>query len=100
MAMKFMAHMGDNPRIECEDAKRFSVYVQGTRFWFAVHRTAGSRLPFFHVSHWESGKKLCDVTHSQQAAALGDIVGAAKLALGALIEKHGAARVRSVLAGA
>jgi hypothetical protein len=33
-------------------------------------------------------------------AALGDIVGAAKLAIGALIAKVGEARVRSVLSAA
>ena len=51
-------------------ARRFSHYVDGVRFWFAIHDpvdyTSG-----LTVSHWESGKRLLHIGPSILAAAHG-----------------------------
>jgi len=84
--------------IELEQLATFAHYIQNEQFRFVVTREAPS-LPLV-VTHRASGKRVANITHSQQMAALGDLVGAAKLAIGELIAKAGEARVRSVLSAA
>ena len=52
------------------------------------------------VTHYDSGKLVCEVPHHTVAACCNDTKAAAKMALDKLIEKAGPERVRSVLAGA
>lgn len=84
--------------IEIEQLATFAYYIQNRQFRFVVTRELPT-LPIV-VTHRASGKRVADITHSQQMASLGDLVGAAKLAIIALIDKVGDARVRSVLAAA
>ena len=93
---KVTTKQGDT--IEIEQLATFAHYIQNEQFRFVVTREAPS-LPLV-VTHRASGKRVTDITPSQQMASLGDLVGAAKLALGALIAKAGEARVRSVLSAA
>jgi hypothetical protein len=93
---KVISKQGDT--IELEQLATFAYYIQNEQFRFVVTREAPS-LPLV-VTHRASGKRVTDITPSQQMASLGDLVGAAKLAIGALIAKAGEARVRSVLAAA
>ena len=93
---KVTTKQGDT--IEIEQLATFAHYIQNEQFRFVVTREAPS-LPLV-VTHRASGKRVTDITPSQQMASLGDIVGAAKLAIGALIAKAGEARVRSVLSAA
>jgi hypothetical protein len=93
---KVTTKQGDT--IEIEQLATFAHYIQNEQFRFVVTREAPS-LPLV-VTHRASGKRVTDITPSQQMASLGDLVGAAKLAIGALIAKAGEARVRSVLAAA
>ena len=80
------------------EGRRFSHYVANVRFWFFLHKSlTGFGLT---VTHVDSGKRVLEVPHHIQMACLGDDKAAAKMALDKLIEKAGAARVRSVLAGA
>lgn len=93
---KVINNQGDT--VELEQLATFTHYIQNQQFRFVVTREAPS-LPIV-VTHRVSGKRVTDVTPSQQMASLGDIVGAAKLAIGALIVKVGEARIRSVLSAA
>jgi hypothetical protein len=93
---KVPSKQGDT--IELEQLGTFAFYIQNIQFRFVVTREAPA-FPIV-VTHRDSGKRVTDITHSQQMASLGDVVGAAKLALHALIEKAGESRVRSVLSSA
>jgi hypothetical protein len=93
---KVTTKQGDT--IEIEQLATFAHYIQNEQFRFVVTREAPS-LPLV-VTHRASGKRVTDITPSQQMASLGDLVGAAKLAIGALIAKAGEAWVRSVLSAA
>ena len=94
--LKVTSKQGDT--IELEQLATFAHYIQNEQFRFVVTREAPS-LPLV-VTHRASGKRVANITHLQQMAALGDLVGAAKLAIGELIAKAGEARVRSVLSAA
>ena len=93
---KVTSKQGDT--IELEQLATFAHYIQNEQFRFVVTREAPS-LPIV-VTHRASGKRVANITHSHQMASLGDLVGAAKLAIGELITKAGEARVRSVLSAA
>lgn len=86
---------GDPLEIE---GRRFSHYVANIRFWFFLHKTIGG--VGLTVTHYDSGKRVCEVPHHTVAACCNDTKAAAKLALDKLIEKCGPERVRSVLVGA
>ena len=77
--------------------RRFSHYVQNQQFWFLLHEAVNSNA--LTVTHWDSGKKVLDVSMITRMETLDD-KKAAKADLDKLIQRHGAARVRSVLAGA
>jgi hypothetical protein len=92
----FQAAIGDERR-PVPEAKRFSHYIGGVRYWFAVH-PAPDYVASLSVSHWDSGKRACLITPTERAAAVGmDDKALAKVALDKLVTKHGAARVASVL---
>ena len=93
---KVTSKQGDT--VELEQLATFAHYIQNEQFRFVVTREAPS-LPVV-VTHRASGKRVTNITHSHQMAALGDLVGAAKLAIGDLVAKVSEARVRSVLAAA
>ena len=84
-------------RVEVE-GRRFSHYVANTQFWFFVHKSLSGRNT--NVTHFESGKKVCEITPTTLAACRNDKMAAAKLAIEALVAKVGAERVRSVLSAA
>lgn len=81
------------------EGRRFSHYVGPYRFWFFLHKAIGGGFGL-DVTHCDSGKRVCEVPHHMVAACCNDTKSAAKMALDKLIEKAGAERVRSVLAGA
>lgn len=93
--LKITLQTGETLEIE---GRRFSHYVANIRFWFFLHKTVGGI--GLTVTHYESGKRVCEVPHHMIAACCNDTKVAAKMALDKLIEKAGPERVRSVLAGA
>jgi hypothetical protein len=93
---KITTKQGDT--IELEQLATFTHYIQNEQFRFVVTREAPN-FPIV-VTHRASGKRVTDITPLQQMVSLGDLVGAARLAIGALIAKAGEARVKSVLAAA
>lgn len=78
--------------------RRFSHDVANIRFWFFLHKTIGG--VGLTVTHYDSGKRVCEVPHHMVAACRDDTEAAAKMALDKLISRVGPERVRSVLAGA
>lgn len=100
MAMIFQMDTKGGERRPVPEAKRFCYYVDNVRFWFAVHE-APDYVASLAVSHWDSGKRVCLITPTERIAHAGlNDVDMAKLALGLLLEKHGQARVYSVLRAA
>jgi len=93
--LKITLQTGETLDIE---GRRFSHYVANFRFWFFLHKTIGG--VGLTVTHYESGKRVCEVPHHMVAACCNDTKSAAKMALDKLIEKAGPERVRSILAGA
>jgi hypothetical protein len=93
--LKITMRNGESLEIE---GRRFSHYVDNIRFWFFLHKTIGG--VGLTVTHYESGKRVCEVPHHTVAACWNDTKAAAKMALDELITKAGPARVRSVLARA
>lgn len=75
----------------------FAYYIQGIQFRFVVTQPPGEQAA---VTHRASGKRVCHITHHNALASLGDWVLAGKASLDILIQQHGEARVRSVLASA
>lgn len=78
--------------------RRFSHYVGPYRFWFFLHKSVDAN--GYDVTHCDSGKRVLRVPANTVCACLNDEKAAAKLELDRLIERAGAERVRSVLAGA
>lgn len=89
-------------KISKVEGTRFSVLIADTKHWFFVHAATGcgGADAVRAVTDYESGRRIAVVTSSQFCAALRDEVGAAKMAIAALIAKVGEQRIRSVLAGA
>lgn len=103
MAMKFHAHMGDGlAPIECTGARRFSAYVNNVRFWFAVHRPVGQpNAPTLAVSHWESGKSVCQIGATSILAGVGmNWAALARAEIRRTCERAGEQRVYDVLRAA
>lgn len=81
--------------IEAEHYATFTEYVGGVAYQFVV-----TRAPLEHasrVTHKESGKSMGPVLSAHIAAANFDYKVAGRLALKAIVEKHGEARVASAL---
>ncbi len=77
------------------DGRKFAFDIGDMRHWFFASTNI---TPFrLVVSHVASGTRVCDASQSERQSCLGDEVAAAKMALKALIEKHGAPRVTVVL---
>ena len=81
--------------IEAEHYATFTVYVQGIAYQFAVTRAPAE--PSSRVTHKKSGKSLGILESRHIAAANFDYKLAGRLALAAIITKHGEARVASAL---
>ncbi len=84
--------------VEAEQHATFAYYIQREQFRFVVTRE--TPLSPFVVTHRKSGKRVCEITHTELAACINNKEDAGKLALSKLIERAGEARVRSVLAAA
>lgn len=76
----------------------FTHYIENVQFRFVVTQENPLHRPA--VTHRVSGSRVCYITPTIQAAALGDMLGAGKLAIEALIKEKGAARVFDVLSHA
>lgn len=81
--------------LELEQLGTFTEYINNARFRFVVTRELPT-LPIA-VTHRMSGCRVCNISHLEQAASIGDIIGAAKLAIKHLIDAKGADRVADVL---
>ena len=84
--------------LQLEQLGTFAEYINNRQFRFVITREHPS-LPI-QVTHRISGARVCPISHLQQAACLGDIVGAAKLALKHLIDAKGADSVYDVISRA
>ncbi len=100
MASTMQAYIQDGTTKKIE-GRRFLFYPEnsGSGFWLFVHDSL-TNIGQLTVSHYKSGKKILDVPQMTRMACLGDDVGAAKMATKALVDRVGAARVRSVLSAA
>lgn len=94
MAMKLKLTMQDGSIVEVE-ARKFSHYIGGARYWFAYHK--GTDIFGQVVTHLDSGKRVCEVPALYAAACLSDTKAAAKMAIDKLVERVGADKVKSVL---
>lgn len=82
------------------EARIFSYVIQGETFEFLVHESL-SRVGELVVTHKDSGSGVCVIPAiTKKFLANEEVLLEAQVALEASIEKHGAARMRSVLAGA
>lgn len=81
--------------LELEQLGTFAEYINNVQYRFVVTREHPS-LPIA-VTHRMSGCRVCNISHLEQSASLGDIIGAAKLAIKHLIDAKGADRVAGVL---
>ena len=93
----FAVHGNDGP-IQAEQLATFAYYVQNIQFRFVVTRLPGCNVAV--VTHRASGKRVTDVPHMLVLSALRDYAAAGRRAMDLLVQKHGEARVRSVLAAA
>ena len=80
------------------EARRFSHYIGGIRYWFAYHKPY-KQLFGLQVTHIDSGFKVCDAA-GLRMTCLGDDKAAAKMALDQLIERIGAEKFASVVKNA
>lgn len=98
MTSHFNMHVNDGTpegkRVKTE-CRRFSHYVGGVRFWFALHKVRTCNV----ISHVVSGKKVCDsqAGYTSMNYAKHDELAIARRSLDQLCEKVGADRVRCVL---
>lgn len=76
----------------------FAHYIENIQFRFVVTQIPGAAEVV--LTHRNSGRRVCAVPHISIQAAAGDYVVAARGELEKVIERAGAARVRSVLAAA
>lgn len=98
MALKFKACINDERREI--PAKRFSHYVDNVRFWFAVHDSV-SDVGKLTVSHWDSGKIVCNIPYiSRLAGANMSDANLGRAEIDKLVARVGAKRVASVLRSA
>ena len=81
-------------------ARRFSHYVDGVRFWFAIHDPV-DYVGGLTVSHWDSGKRVLHITPTVLAA--GYRMSNAEIAraeINKLVGRVGAIRVAEILRAA
>lgn len=90
-----VANRDGQKTIEAEHYATFAAYVEGTNYQFVVTRAPGEYGS--KVTHRKSGYSLGPVESSHVAAANFDQKEAGKLALAAIIAKHGEARVAGSL---
>lgn len=94
MPKTFTVTGANGAKIEAEQIATFAHYVQNIQFRFVVTRVPGAAE--MAVTERTSGKSACKLPVMTLQS---DALEAGKKALDALIAKHGAPRVRSVLAG-
>ena len=95
---KFKVHSTGSAELEADQLATFAYYLQSVQFRFVVTHLIGDALPA--VTHRASGKRVCGIDYATLAACRNDPLEAGKLALKKCIEKHGEARVASVLRAA
>lgn len=89
----FKVKTTDGQTLEGEQLATFAFYVQSQQFRFLVlHMPDGS----ISLTERKSGKRVAKL---EAQATPSEYVQAGERALNALIQKHGEARVRAVLAG-
>jgi len=96
--MKFKILM--NGERKDHPARRFSHYVDGVRFWFAIHDPV-DYVGGLTVSHWDSGKRLLHITPTVLAASYrmsNAEIGRAEI--NKLVGRVGAIKVAEVLRAA
>lgn len=81
--------------MECEQLATFAEYVLGVRFRFVVLRIGDGVDGVISLTERDSTARVCELPRLTLPS---DYVGAGRRAISALIEKHGADRVRAVLA--
>ena len=79
-------------------AKKFAMEIQGEEFFFLFHKSPSHNC--MKVSEFVSGKGVVDVPTMVIIQAGNDEIAAAKGEIQKLVDRVGAARVRSVLAAA
>lgn len=93
----FMVAGRDGERtIPAEQLATFAHYIQGEQFRFVVTRLPGQAVA--KVTHRASGMGVAEIRHSAIVAARLDWAVAGRSAVDELVERLGAARVRSVIA--
>jgi hypothetical protein len=92
----FQLRHADGSQIKTE-CRRFSHYIGGVRYWFALHQTPGRATQT--VSHYKSGAKVCDssLSYTLMNYKRRDELDVARSALDSLVKRAGADRVRQVL---
>lgn len=80
------------------EAVRFSFMVQGTSFNFMIHAHVNGM--DLKISHFESGRGVCEVSVSMLALGGFDWLGAATIAMCELVSRIGVSKVRTTLEGA
>ena len=81
-----------------EQLATFAHYIGGVQFRFVVTKLPHEALPC--VTHRASGSRVCGITANALIASLNDAKVAGISAIKQLCEKHGEARVASVLRAA
>ena len=92
--MKLTITLG-NGGTQTIEAKKFSHYIGGVRYWFAYHKSLTTIETV--ITHVESGVRVTSIPHMTLAASYGDTKHAAKMTLDELVARVGAPRVRSAL---
>lgn len=91
----FIARNAAGKPLEVEQLATFAASIQGEQFRFVVTREAMQAMPV--VTHRASGYKVCTISGTSRAAAMGNWAEAGKRALRNLVTDKGEARVASAL---
>ena len=85
----------NNGQIEEVEGRKITIYIGNIAYEFIIHRHLDYCM-IDQLTHKDSGMGIATL-RQYMPAALGDKKGAAKLAIEALIEKHGVDYVRTIL---
>lgn len=92
----FLVAARDGSRtVKAEQLATFTHYLEGQQFRFVVTRELDQPMPV--VTHRASGFKVCAISGTSRAAAMGNWADAGKLALLNLVTDKGEARIASAL---
>lgn len=88
----------DDTKLVAEQLATFAYYIGGEQFRFVVTKLPHEPLP--SVTHRASGSRVCGITANALIASLNDAKVAGMSAIKQLCDKHGEARIASVLRAA